>query len=199
MKAKLFILSLLISCSLSAQEIKTVPMTLDDFLPFLEMTGYSFHHFNLSALAEPTLKVRLICQTWENQELVSEESLFSFSGKKELTIAVVPSQQDTLGRLVFVVPGGMQSAMNYPRKPLFFPSDPETPVYMYGTRPFMPGTPDLQEPGFIPILLYGSGWVDRRYGIIRFCGEKEIDPQLTGTMLKYLPHYYIFGLRYEYK
>ena len=43
------------------------------------------------------------------------------------------------------------------------------------------------------------GWLDERYNIIRFCGEKEIDPELSSEILKHLPHYYILGLKYEKK
>ena len=51
----------------------------------------------------------------------------------------------------------------------------------------------------IPLVLYGSGWYDERYNIVRFCGESRIDPQLGAKILKNLPHYYILGVTFTPK
>lgn len=47
----------------------------------------------------------------------------------------------------------------------------------------------------IPLVLYGSGWVDEQYGFMRFCGEREIDGNdKTGMILSNVPHYYVVGV-----
>ena len=49
----------------------------------------------------------------------------------------------------------------------------------------------------IPFILYGSGWLDTKYNIIRFCGEREIDPELNAEILKNIPYHYILGLQLQ--
>lgn len=38
---------------------------------------------------------------------------------------------------------------------------------------------------------YASFWFDEKYSIIRFCGAKEIDPDMSTEILKDTPHYYV--------
>ena len=38
--------------------------------------------------------------------------------------------------------------------------------------------------------------MEESVGAIRFCGEREIDPEMSAEVLKHLPQYYIFGLKY---
>lgn len=46
----------------------------------------------------------------------------------------------------------------------------------------------------IPLLLYGSAWLDKQHNIIRFCGENEIDPEMKAKILNNIPHYYVIGI-----
>lgn len=68
----------------------------------------------------------------------------------------------------------------------------QRPVYRYVSRPFK--TESFAEGEFIPLVLYCSFWYDRKAGVVRCCGESEIDPQLTAQILKESPHYYIIGV-----
>lgn len=69
--------------------------------------------------------------------------------------------------------------------------------YVYYPRPFK-FQPIKETNHFkIPLILYGSGWLDEKYDIIRFCGEREIDPEMNAEILKKLPHYYIIGLEFK--
>ena len=67
----------------------------------------------------------------------------------------------------------------------------QQPVYRYVSRPFK--IEPFAEGEFIPLVLYCSFWYDRKAGVVRCCGESEIDPQLTAQILKDSPHYYIIG------
>ena len=46
----------------------------------------------------------------------------------------------------------------------------------------------------IPLILYGSAWLDKQHDIIRFCGEREIDPEMKAEILKDIPHYFVIGI-----
>ena len=39
-----------------------------------------------------------------------------------------------------------------------------------------------------------SFWFDEKYSVIRFCGAKEIDPDMSTEILKDTPHYYVIGV-----
>lgn len=70
----------------------------------------------------------------------------------------------------------------------------EHKMYFYNARPFTFKAMEEKDSLNIPFLLYGSGWVDERYGIIRFCGEREIDPDMKAEILSNIPYYYIVGI-----
>lgn len=64
--------------------------------------------------------------------------------------------------------------------------------YMYDYRPFKVGALQLGE--FTPLVALGSYWYDERYDLYRFCGEGELDPDLSVGMLVSSPHYYVLGI-----
>ena len=68
-------------------------------------------------------------------------------------------------------------------------------VYFYEARPYiLRNNPNVDSLN-IPLVLYGSGWVDEQYGFMRFCGEREIDGNdKTGMILSNVPHYYVVGV-----
>ncbi len=63
--------------------------------------------------------------------------------------------------------------------------------FSYHTRTFKTG--DLTMGKFIPLVLFGSAWYDEKIGTHRFCGEREINPDMSSEILKYIPHYYVIG------
>ncbi|MDE6697498.1 MAG: DUF5041 domain-containing protein [Muribaculaceae bacterium] len=64
--------------------------------------------------------------------------------------------------------------------------------FQYLARPFKTG--EITTGKFLPLVLFGSMWYDKDFGIHRFCGENEIDPDMSSKILKYIPHYYIVGI-----
>ena len=75
----------------------------------------------------------------------------------------------------------------------------EQKTYFYHTRPFsfQEIKNDEKDNMEIPVILYGSGWLDTKYNVIRFCGEREIDPEMKANILKDIPHHYILGLQLQ--
>lgn len=64
--------------------------------------------------------------------------------------------------------------------------------FRYYARPFKTG--EIATGKFLPLVLLGSMWYDKDLGIFRFCGEKEIDPDMSSLILRYIPHYYVIGI-----
>lgn len=70
-------------------------------------------------------------------------------------------------------------------------------TYFYQARPFTLQPASTENKIDIPLTLYGSGWVDIKNQVIRFCGESEIDPELKAEILSDIPHQYIIGIELE--
>lgn len=64
--------------------------------------------------------------------------------------------------------------------------------YLYDYRPFKVSEIQLGE--FIPLVMFGSYWYDDEYKVFRFCGESELDPDLSSKMISSSPHYYVLGM-----
>ena len=64
--------------------------------------------------------------------------------------------------------------------------------YMYDYRPFKVGAIQLGE--FTPLVLLGSYWYDDEAGFFRFCGEDELEPDLSSKMITSIPHFYVLGI-----
>ncbi|MCL2502285.1 MAG: DUF5041 domain-containing protein, partial [Bacteroidales bacterium] len=75
--------------------------------------------------------------------------------------------------------------------------DSDKAFFSYNTRPFK--ISEFKEDEFIPLILLGSSWYDERYNVFRFCGEKQIEPDMSSEILKDVPHYYVIGVRFVKK
>ena len=68
----------------------------------------------------------------------------------------------------------------------------EKKEYSYDYRPFKVGA--LQLGDFTPLVMFGSYWYDEEEQVFRFCGESELEPDLSSKMLASIPHYYVLGM-----
>ncbi len=76
-------------------------------------------------------------------------------------------------------------------KPLTSPFDGKE-TYIYVPRPFIVG--EIKLDTFIPLVFYGSAWVDKEYGFIRSCGDDELHPDMPDDIIKNVPHSYVIGV-----
>lgn len=113
---------------------------------------------------------------------------------ERLTVGFYPSGADSLASVVFDLAGMATSRAQLPLRGLARPGAEErTPFYRYLVRPFRLDAP-LGEGRFVPLLLFGSMWYDARSGIFRFCGEREIAPDLSSEIVGRVPHFFVIGL-----
>ena len=63
---------------------------------------------------------------------------------------------------------------------------------MYDYFPFTVSELKLGE--FMPLVMFGSYWFDEEAGFYRFCGESELEADLSSKILSLIPHYYIIGM-----
>ena len=64
--------------------------------------------------------------------------------------------------------------------------------YMYDHFPFSVDEIRLGE--FIPLVMFGSYWFDEEAGYFRFCGESELESDMSSKILSLIPHYYVIGI-----
>ena len=64
--------------------------------------------------------------------------------------------------------------------------------YMYDHFPFSVDEIRLGE--FIPLVMFGSYWFDEEAGYFRFCGESELEADMSSKILSLIPHYYVIGI-----
>lgn len=118
-----------------------------------------------------------------------ENGVYSLAEK--MTVGFMPAKNDSTMTGRISVSGMGASGLSLELKPIQTPQN-ERKIYSYLTRPFKAST---FEPGkFIPLALCCSFWYDEAHKVIRCCGEKVIDPELTANILKDSPHYYIIGV-----
>jgi len=113
---------------------------------------------------------------------------------EQFSFGFVPSGNDSTKTMQINVPGFVtMNRISFTLRGL--PTkDSDKLIYFYNTRPFKLNT--FKEEAFIPLILLGSGWYDEKYNIFRFCGENEIEPDMSSEILKNVPHYYILGVRF---
>lgn len=120
-----------------------------------------------------------------------ENGVYSRSGK--ITVGFIPCENDSteVGRLYVKNQGSAGFSLKL--KPINHNGvyDDEV-IYKYKPVPFKASV--FEDGKFIPLAAYASFWFDEKYSIIRFCGAKEIDPDMSTEILKDTPHYYVIGV-----
>lgn len=199
----------------SAQGITTQKLDLTNVLEALEAAGYELFSFDLSGLRKKTYEIEVFVKevdsTGAKEKMrfgagptrkflkdMPEEHRSNFtpidseSGLykqvEKMGLYLIPKNDSTvLANFSFGKSHG--GAMPLKLRPLTH--DPKR--CMYASRPFKFNT--FESGVDTPLLLYGSFWYDDKFKVNRFCGDNEIDTDLSTEILKYIPHYYIVGIR----
>ena len=116
-----------------------------------------------------------------------------YSCSEKITVGLLPCENDSteVGRL-FVENQG-SAGFNLKLKPINHSGVyNDEVIYKYKPVPFKASA--FENGKFIPLAAYASFWFDEKYSVIRFCGAKEIDPDMSTDILKDTPHYYVIGV-----
>jgi len=135
----------------------------------------------------------------ESQENLKTEKMDDpergiFRMAKKLMIGFTPSVNDTIRPVMLEVENMASRNVQLLMHPQYVNNDSVNgkKLYMYLTRPFKTGEFAIGK--FIPLVLFGSAWYDEDWNIHRFCGENEIDPDMSSEILQFIPHYYVIGI-----
>ena len=222
------LLSLWMAASVSAQSLKKQEATMEDYLPLLQVSGYQVYSFDISEFLDDTYHFSFKIKEYVNREEVQGDghsSVFSnrmmiaefpeesqksileegsavdpekgiYSQTKKLTIGFVPSKVDST-RIVRISLDGMGELRKPLKlKPLKAPNSDKL-SYSYESRPFV--VDKFEEGKFIPLVFFGSYWLDEKYGFFRFCGALEIGADMGQEYIESTPHYYAIGVEIKKK
>ena len=222
------LLSLWMATSVSAQSLKKQEAIMEDYLPLLQVSGYQVYSFDISEFLDDTYHFSFKIKEYVNREEVQGDghsSVFSnrmmiaefpeesqksileegsavdpekgiYSQAKKLTIGFVPSKVDST-RIVRISLDGMGELRKPLKlKPLKAPKSDKL-SYSYESRPFV--VDKFEEGKFIPLVFFGSYWLDEKYGFFRFCGALEIGADMGQEYIESTPHYYAIGVEIKKK
>ncbi len=223
MRRLLSVVLLFFASAAFGQQVKSRVPEFEEFRMLLEQSGYEAFSFDLSAFladrydmavrikeyvdGRPTQREQMI-RLGSNKLMVSDfpadQQADLLSGKmadpatrtyrqaERLTVGFYPSGADTLAAVVFNVPGMTTARSWLGLRGVANPQSGQR-FYRYLTRPFR--LDEVSGPEvFIPLVFFGSMWYDAKSNFFRFCGEKEIAPDLSTEMVGSVPHFFVIGL-----
>lgn len=213
---------LMMAVSALSQSIKTKKEVIEDYLPLLQASGYKAYSFDISEFLNDTYEITLkfneyvdslgLVDTFgmpvHNRKMLSafseetqqrilkegraadpEKGIYSQSDK--IMIGFFPTNTDSLYTLYLEVKDRQVIKWLLKLKGLVNPSNNQL-EYHYTSRPFK--MDKFEEGKFIPLVLFGSFWIDKEYGSFRFCGDNEMDPDMSTVQIEYSPHYFVIGV-----
>lgn len=179
-----------------AQEIKMNESSINDYLPLLKAQGYMAYSFNTKdfkdALVEPV--VMEYAKGQEPRDVAGFS--ISMSLDEKIIIGFVPSDNDSTATYTFQFADGRGFNSRLRLNPICNPDEPADKWYIYESRPFELVAP-FEKGKFIPLVLYGSYWYEPENGGCRFCGDSFIKPDLSSDIVKYIPHFYVLGIKIQ--
>lgn len=209
------IICLCLSAGLPAQDslkVNTKQIGVEDIVDVLNVMRVKMFHFDLMPFLTDTYEVQVYVEEHEKGKTSKCIELFRMGKNKELLkdswrykdlpedtevwnkitdlSLFLTSRNDSTTLLTIKVPNAMTANVALKLHPLG-----KEKVYFYEARPYILRNNPNADSLNIPLILYGSGWVDEQYGFMRFCGEREIDGNdKTGMILSNVPHYYVVGV-----
>ncbi len=219
---------LVLSCAAFGQQIKHKNVELDDFITLLGASGYELFSFDVTEMLNERYDIVFIKKEFLAGKEIESSNLTMVSNKNFLTGFPESQWQKIIeeGRLIDSKTQAIEHVEKFNLG--FYPSGNDSTKLMqinvpdvmikhritfklkghtvkgsdklffsYHTRPFKIN--GFKEDEFIPLILLGSSWYDERFNVYRFCGEREIEPDMSSEMLKDVPHHYVIGVKFVKK
>lgn len=203
--------------SQDSRKVTSVEPQFSDILNVFEMMDINIFGFDLSPFLDTKYSVSVYVDEYKNNKKVNrnhtinignnieslkdvpEEHRASFREQKQIpegknewdkikNISVyIRNMNDSTSIISIVVPNAVKTGTQVKLYPLG-----DFKRHFYKVRPFSFAEVGQEDFVDIPLILYGSGWLDGQ--MIRFCGESEIDPDMKAEILANIPHHYVLGL-----
>ena len=188
------ILLVLVAVAGQAQKIKMNEPSFSDYLPLLNAKGYMAYSFNTKKFkgAEVEPVVMEYVKGEEPKDVLGFNVTMSLD--KKLIVGFRPSDNDSTANYLFHFSENRGFGGRLNLRPVFAPEKPEDKWYIYESRPFELTAP-IEKGKFIPLVLYGSYWYEPANGGCRFCGDSFIKPDLSSDIVKFIPHFFVLGIK----
>ena len=204
-------------------KVKPQQATADDYIKLLNFMKYETFSFDVSSLADSTRTIQILCREYDHGKIEEEKHIWTARNRtmisdfgeedqkeiheegsaydeandvycvtKKILIGFTPLKNDSTEQVYVDVENNGCGLICLKVKPAVNMKTGETHLE-YLTRPFKVAT--FQFDTFIPLVLYGNMWYDENFDIFRFCGENELDPDMSSDMLKEIPHYHVIGMK----
>jgi len=184
----------LIALAGQAQEIRADEPTLGDYMQLLKAKGYIAYSFDMKDFKGKQYEP-VVMEYAKGQEAKDVLGFsFSFPLGEKLVIGFAPSSNDSTYVYSYQSDGGGGFNATLKLQPVYAPEMPTKQAYRYESRPFELVAP-VEMGKFIPLVLFGSYWYEQETGVSRFCGEKQINPDLSSDIIKSIPHFYVLGIK----
>ena len=184
----------LVALAGQAQEIRANEPTLGDYMQLLKAKGYIAYSFDMKEFKDRSVEPVIMEYVKGEEPRSVLEFSASFPLGERLVLGFAPSSNDSTYVYYFQSVGGGGFTYDLKLKPVFAPEMPTKQAYSYESRPFELVAP-VETGKLIPLVLFGSYWYEQETGVSRFCGDKQINPDLSSEIIKSIPHYYILGIR----
>lgn len=206
----LFISTLAFSCFQQEKNPKTFsfyePIETENIVDALTYADlYIFNH-HLGEL-EKDFTVSLIVEEWKNQQLINSDMLFSVSLSSS-----VPEDIEKVNKLPAKVRTKIEPQNDSIVVAAVALNDVAKSFHIYLTEtydrikyvPYFPiryADKTWQTDKNIPLVFYGSMWLDKEYDFYRFSNRSYLtgreDDEVRQELLSSSPHYYIIGCRMQ--
>ena len=193
-KAIITTLLALVALAGQAQEIKANEPTLGDYMQLLKAKGYIAYSFDMKDFKDRSVEPVIMEYTKGEEARDVLGFSFSFPIGEKLVIGFAPSSNDSTYVYSYQSGGGGGFNATLKLQPVFAPEMPTKQAYRYESRPFELVSP-VETGKLIPLVLFGSYWYEQETGVSRFCGDKQIKPDLSSDIIKDIPHFYVLGIK----
>lgn len=206
-----------------AADIKMQKSTFDDYVPLLEMAGYHVYSYDIKSMSDKQYTLTFSIREYENDSLVNKNTMAYPASAQNMTllsefteedqaaikaeemydpakeiyscaekiIIGLYSKNDSTTTLMIDVKNNATYGYKLDLKPQDNPLTGKS-QYIYHSKPFITG--DLKLDEFIPLVFYGSAWYDSNFKVFRFCGENELNPDMSSRIIKDVPHSFVLGV-----
>ena len=223
----LIICAIFSALSVCGQQIESSPVGFDEFRSLLKTAGYEAFGFDLSKLLlgperyDITLRIKeyesgveiydrkircgsnklLVTDFREeargdiDSAMMADPQRGIYRQAEKLTLGFYPSCVDSVGMLHFDISEMRSGKQRFELRSVS--SMAGRRITSYRVRPFK--IDSFASGKFIPLLFYGSMWFDAKHNLFRFCGEREIEPDLSSEIVDNVPHFYVIGIEFTEK
>jgi hypothetical protein len=214
--------------SANDKSIRPRTATIDEYLPVIKAaTGCEVYSFDITDLLDSCYNIIPTVKEYVNGKLVENNNQYRFAISNKMLVTDFPEEQhakirakgladpatdtytqatelnigfynlnDSTKAMNFELPTQGTQGKNFKLLTASNPEGTQT-CRVYQTRPFK--SQEFKCGTMIPLVLLGSAWWDTRFKVFRFCGENEINPDMSEKFISEIPHFYVIGVEVQKK